>query len=155
MCCRTCDRDSTRRKPSNSNGSLGKRTASSPPTDATHLQKKPRYSDIVKNTVTTMMDSWFLEENNILSESLEEMEEGYDRMITTLNTKLRMANHTNELLVTQLQAVMRYANMIHTWCPMVEEMFPGDFDDLRAIQAAQNRHLAQWVENMEATTDTE
>jgi hypothetical protein len=105
-------------------------------------QKKPRHSDIVRNTVLTMMDSWFVEENDILSESNEELTEAFERQAEVqadLRQELDRASRTIQLLQIQLAASRRYSHMVEIWCPQVREMFPGDLQDMLAIQAEQWR----------------
>lgn len=142
-------------KPSKTNGSLGKRSTCSQDETVQPQKKQARHSDVVRDTVISMMDNWFLEENNILSESLDEQEEGYNRIISKLKGQLQAANRVAEIRSLQLMQSMRLIAMLHTWCPLVEEMFPGDVDELRAIHAHLNTELEHDVTVLTADTDTE
>lgn len=120
----------------------GKRSAETQTQTTPTLQKKPRHSDVVRNTVLTMMDSWFVEENDILSESNEELIEAFEKqaeMQADLRQELERKDRTIQLLQLQLEASRRYSHMVEIWCPQVREMFPGDLSDMLAIQAEQWR----------------
>jgi len=141
--------------PSLGKRSMGQRTAAAQPPATTPVQKKPRHSTIVKNTVLTMMDSWFLEENNILSESLDEQEEGYTRVIANLNAQLTVSEERERVFAMQLMQFRRYCMMVQQWCPQAAEMFPGDVEQMLAIHAEQNRELSEFAQLMTEETDTE
>lgn len=169
--CRNCNSrprstsgDAAGSQPSLSRGHLGKRSSAEQTTQNPMVPKAPRlcHGDIVRNTVLTMMDSWFIEENNILSESLDEQEEGYDRIVATqaqeianLRAQLDVAEETERLRTTQLMQYRRFCNMVFTWCNQANEMFPGDFNQMVMIHEEQNRELAAYANRMADETDDE
>jgi len=159
--CNRADRASTTTsdgssiKPSLGKRSMGQRSTGVPERATTPVQKKPRHSTLVRNTVLTMMDSWFLEENNNLEESLQEQEEGYNAIITRLHTQQRIADERERVMATQLMQYRRFCNMVQDWCPAAREMFPGDFEQMLAIHQEQNRELSAFIDMMSAETDTE
>lgn len=148
--CDTCDRNTPPRKSSDSNGSLGKRSsATQTETLETPLAKQARHSNTVTNTVATIMDGWFKEENDLLTEDLQQKEGRINTLELALDTKnkdIRKKDAKITLLELQLQAALRYSQMVEQWCPQVQEMFSGDRDDMIAIQGVQNLQLQSLFE---------
>lgn len=150
-----CDRNPPSSKPSNSNGSLGKRSAAVQTETVEPPKKQTRHSEVVRATVLSMMDNWYIEENNILSETLQEAEDSYDRIVANMRGELLAAQRTAEIRSTQLTQAMRFIAMVHTWCPLVEEMFPGDVDALRFAHAQLDADLHADIIDLTAETDDE
>lgn len=155
-CCLCRDRPTgSLKKPETSSASaLGKRPIA-PKANLDSTQKKPRHATIVHNTVATVMDSWYRQENEILCESLEEQEEGYCRIINNLNAKMTSAEEIIRVRETQLMQYRRFCLMVMQWCPQAQEMFPGDFEQMTAIHQHQNTELADFIRIQEEETDTE
>jgi len=135
--------------------SMGQRATSTPAAPKTPVQKKPRHSTIVRDTVLTMMDSWFLEENENLSETLQEQEVGYNKIIANMHAQQTIAEERERVLATQLMQYRRFCMMVQNWCPQAREMFPGDMEQMLAIHEEQNRELSAFIEMMTEATDTE
>lgn len=130
-------------------GALGKRPSSTAPVMDT--KREARHSRIVTDTVTTLMDSYFLEENNLLMDDNQSLVESLDEMRKTAARLQRRL----ELSEIQLNASRRYAAMITTWCPQVREMFDRDFEAMLEIQAEQTVTLEENLELLFAETEGE
>lgn len=128
-------------------GALGKRPASQPPVMDT--KRQARHSNVVRDTVTTIMDSYFLEENNLLMDDNKELVATQDTLVKANRRLLRRL----ELAEHQLEAAHRYSALVELWVPQVQVMFAMDFQDMREIQAIQREELEQQLAEMDNETD--
>lgn len=134
----TCPLSRTSTSPTSS---LGKRPASS---ETNMDKKKARHSTVVRDTVLTMMDNFFIEENEYLMEDNEAQQIAID----ALHKDKAQLQRRIHLLEIQLEAAHRYSRMVEQWVPQVRLMFAGDLQDMLQIQAQQTADL-------EAETETE
>lgn len=154
--CRDHRSSSLPRESESPSKSLGKRPAA--PETNMDEKKKARHSNVVKDTVLTMMDSWLLEENNILSEDMEEKENqlvdltlqslSYQRQAERLQRDFNVLyadkyrlEHERDLYRRQHEELQIYIMRMMNFCPHIEQTFPGDFDMIRSIQAFQRSDL--------------
>lgn len=107
-------------------------------------KKKARHSTVVRDTVLTMMDNFFIEENEYLMEDNEAQQIAID----ALHKDKAQLQRRIHLLEIQLEAAHRYSRMVEQWVPQVRLMFAGDLQDMLQIQAQQTADL-------EAETETE
>jgi len=128
-------------------GALGKRPA--PPTPVMDTKRQARHSNVVRDTVTTIMDSYFLEENNLLMDDNKELVATQDTLVKANRRLLRRL----ELAEHQLEAAHRYSALVELWVPQVQVMFAMDFQDMREIQAIQREELEQQLAEMDNETD--
>jgi len=120
-------------------GSLGKRTTE---TQTEPIPKKPCHSAVVRNTVLTMMDNWFIEENDILDEDNTRLQE----QLHVQHQENRLLQRRIHLLEIQLNAAHRYSRMVEEWVPQVREMFANDLRDMIAVRVQQNADLTAETE---------
>jgi len=130
-------------------GALGKRPA--PPTPVMDTKKQARHSNVVRDTVTSMMDSYFLEENNILMDDNRELERQRETLLIANQRLLRRL----ELAQHQLEAAHRYSALVEMWVPQVQVMFAMDFQDMREIQELQRRELEEQLGTLGEETEGE
>lgn len=118
-------------------------------------QKKPRHADIVHNTVVTVMESWYRRENDILTEDLQEQEEGYTRIVTNQAAQLRIAAETIRVRELQITQLRRFIHMVMNFSPQARDMFPGDMEEMIMIHMDLNNQLADFIRTWSEETDDE